>query len=93
MGDVSIIARRLEGGTCVQYGWSGNGGYYRNVGDRLLAYYNDPEKVAARNARRAEKLAEKRARAAEKRGGASPFKTEQHNVDLTGNKIEVSDDK
>ena len=30
MGDVSIIARRLEDGH-VQYGWSGNGGYYKVV--------------------------------------------------------------
>lgn len=28
MGDVSIIARRLTDGH-VQYGWSGNGGYYK----------------------------------------------------------------
>lgn len=27
MGDVSIIARRLADGY-VQYGWSGNGGYF-----------------------------------------------------------------
>ena len=45
MGDISIIARRLEGGTRVQYGWSGNGGYYQIVGDRLLCWYNDAEKV------------------------------------------------
>ncbi len=45
MGDVSIIARRLEGGTRVQYGWSGNGGYYRSVGNRLLCYYDEPELV------------------------------------------------
>lgn len=30
MGDVSIIARRLEDGN-VQYGWSGNGGYYKVI--------------------------------------------------------------
>lgn len=45
MGDISIIARRLEGGKKVQYGWSGNGGYYQMVGSRLLEWYNDPEKV------------------------------------------------
>ena len=44
MGDISIIARRLKDGH-VQYGWSGNGGYFRNVGIRLLAWYDDPEKV------------------------------------------------
>ena len=45
MGDISIIARRLEGGKYVQYGWSGNGGYFKAVGYRLLEYYNDPDKV------------------------------------------------
>ena len=45
MGDVSIIARRLEGGQYVQYGWSGNGGYYSTVGARLLYWYDDPEQV------------------------------------------------
>ena len=45
MGDISIIARRLEGGKRVQYGWSGNGGYYGNVGVRLLNWYDDPQKV------------------------------------------------
>ncbi len=44
MGDISIIARRLTDGH-VQYGWSGNGGYFRNVGVRLLAWYDDPEMV------------------------------------------------
>ncbi len=44
MGDVSIIARRLADGH-VQYGWSGNGGYFRNVGLRLLSWYDNPEKV------------------------------------------------
>ncbi len=44
MGDISIIARRLTDGH-VQYGWSGNGGYFRNVGLRLLAWYDNPEKV------------------------------------------------
>ncbi len=44
MGDISIIARRLDDGH-VQYGWSGNGGYFENVGLRLLAWYDDPEKV------------------------------------------------
>lgn len=44
MGDVSIIARRLEDGH-VQYGWSGNGGYFCVVGARLLAWYQNPEYV------------------------------------------------
>ncbi len=44
MGDVSIIARRLTDGH-VQYGWSGNGGYYRIVGARLLEWYADEEGV------------------------------------------------
>lgn len=33
MGDVSIIARRLPDGH-VQYGWSGNGGYFKVVARR-----------------------------------------------------------
>lgn len=41
MGDVSIIARRLAPDV-VQYGWSGNGGYFKNVGLRLLEWY-DPK--------------------------------------------------
>ncbi len=45
MGDVSVIARRLEGGKRVQYGWSGNSGYFRVVGSRLLRWYDNPEKV------------------------------------------------
>ena len=45
MGDTSVMARRLEGGKYVQYGWSGNGGYFCNVGGRLLTWYDDPEKV------------------------------------------------
>lgn len=44
MGDISIIARRLPDGH-VQYGWSGNGGYYRMVGARLLAWYQNPKDV------------------------------------------------
>ena len=44
MGDTSIIARRLKDGH-VQYGWSGNGGYFSNVGLRLLLWYQDPEDV------------------------------------------------
>lgn len=44
MGDVSIIARRLADGH-VQYGWSGNGGYYRSVGIRLSLWYREPETV------------------------------------------------
>lgn len=45
MGDISIIARRLKDGAGVQYGWSGNGGYFSMVGNRLLQWYNNPEKV------------------------------------------------
>ena len=41
MGGVSIIARRLSP-NYVQYGWSGNGGYFRIVGARLLEWYDDP---------------------------------------------------
>lgn len=44
MGDVSIIARRLADGH-VQYGWSGNGGYFTNTGLRLLYWYQAPEDV------------------------------------------------
>ncbi len=44
MGDISIIARRLENGD-VQYGWSGNGGYFEWVGKRLLSWYQNPEDV------------------------------------------------
>ena len=45
MGDISIIARRIEGKKRVQYGWSGNSGYYNNTGVRLLSCYDDPELV------------------------------------------------
>lgn len=44
MGDISIIARRLKDGH-VQYGYSGNGGYYNNVGFKLLNFYNKPNLV------------------------------------------------
>ena len=44
MGDISIIARRLSP-KHVQYGWSGNGGYFRNTGARLLEWYDDPSLV------------------------------------------------
>ncbi len=45
MGDTSIMARRLPNGY-VQYGWSGNGGYFSQNGFRILAWYNDdPELV------------------------------------------------
>ena len=44
MGDISIIARRLADGH-VLYGWSGNGGYFDNVGARLLAWYENLEDV------------------------------------------------
>lgn len=39
MGNISIIARRLSD-KYVQYGWSGNSGYFRMVGMRLLAWYD-----------------------------------------------------
>lgn len=42
MGDISIMARRLTDGH-VQYGWSGNGGCFKNVGLRLLLWYQKPE--------------------------------------------------
>ena len=45
MGDTSIIARRIEGKNYVQYGWSGNGGYYKTVGCCLLDYYYKPNYV------------------------------------------------
>ncbi len=45
MGDTSIMARRLEGGNYVQYGFSGNGGYFNFVGERLLAWYKKPKDV------------------------------------------------
>lgn len=44
MGDISIIARRLSD-EYVQYGWSGNGGYFSNTGERLLDWYQAPENV------------------------------------------------
>lgn len=42
MGDIGIIARRLKDGH-VQYGWSGNGGYFKNTGLSLLEWYDDPD--------------------------------------------------
>lgn len=42
MGDIGIIARRLKDGH-VQYGWSGNGGYFKNTGLRLLEWYDNPD--------------------------------------------------
>ncbi len=44
MGDVSIIARRLDN-NYVQYGWSGNGGYFKMIAFKLLEWYQDPEDV------------------------------------------------
>jgi len=38
MGDISIIARRLSD-DYVQYGFSGSGGYFSNVGLRILNWY------------------------------------------------------
>ncbi len=42
MGDVSVIARRLSS-KYVQYGWGGNGGYFSQVGARLLEWYDEPD--------------------------------------------------
>lgn len=44
MGDISVIARRLDDGH-VQYGWSGNGGYFAAVGAALLYWYDSQEMV------------------------------------------------
>lgn len=44
MGGPSIIARRLKDNH-VQYGWSGNGGYYHIVGQRLLEWYQSADMV------------------------------------------------
>ena len=35
----------IDRGWYVQYGWSGNGGYFRVVGLRLLVWYKAPEDV------------------------------------------------
>ena len=43
-GDASIIARLLANGH-VQYGWSGNGGYFSMGGIRLLLWYQEPKNV------------------------------------------------
>ena len=44
MGDASIIARLLANGH-VQYGWSGNGGYFSMGGIRVLLWYQEPKNV------------------------------------------------
>lgn len=44
MGDVSVIARRLEDGK-VQYGWGGNGGVFSFLGAQLLYWYDNMEMV------------------------------------------------
>lgn len=44
MGDISVIARRLSD-RYVQHGWSGNGGYFKTVGARLLEWYDTPDMV------------------------------------------------
>ena len=41
---MSVIARRLKDGT-VEFGRSGDGGYFRNTGARLLKWYQEPEAV------------------------------------------------
>lgn len=42
MGDISIIARRLPD-KGIEYGWSGNGGYFKNVGISALTYQDDED--------------------------------------------------
>ena len=42
MGDISIIARRLPDKS-IEYGWSGNGGYFRSVGYLALTYQDDED--------------------------------------------------
>ena len=44
MGDVSVIARRLKDGK-IQHGWSGNWGSYRNVGQKLMEWYDNKNMV------------------------------------------------
>lgn len=44
MGDTSVMARRLADGR-VQYGWSGNGGYFASTGIRLLYWYTESADV------------------------------------------------
>lgn len=44
MGDVSLIARR-KAAKSVEFGWSGNGGYFTMLGDVLLTYYQSPKMV------------------------------------------------
>ena len=45
MGGISIIARRLEGGNYVQYGFSGIGGNFGYLGLLLMEHYDSPERV------------------------------------------------
>lgn len=45
MGCLGIIARRREDGT-VQYGFAGNGAYFRRLGRILLWQYDTPEDVS-----------------------------------------------
>ena len=58
---------------------------------RIIRSFSDPDRKMARAAKKAEKKARKDAEREAKRGGASPFKAEQPNVDLTENKTYVSD--
>ena len=44
MGNISIMARRFSDGH-VQYGWSGNGGYYSFTGAHLLEWYQNSDAV------------------------------------------------
>lgn len=41
---MSAIARRIKDGT-VEFGRSGDGGYFRDTGSRLFRWYQDPEAV------------------------------------------------
>lgn len=44
MGNISIMARRFSDGH-VQYGWSGNGGYFSFTGAHLLEWYQNSDAV------------------------------------------------
>ena len=44
MGNISIMARRFSDGH-VQYGWSGNGGYFSFTGAHLLQWYQNSDAV------------------------------------------------
>lgn len=44
MGDISIIARKLDNGK-YEYGWSGNNGTHCSVGRNLVVFYDSPDKI------------------------------------------------